>query len=140
MYRKLLIVLASIGLLDSLYLTWLKFSDEVAACYGVGDCSAVNSSPFSEIGGIPIAAFGAAAYLTMLLILVFKERLDFLDDAGAMLVLGISLAGLLYSAYLTYIELFVIFAICPYCVLSAIVLLLMFIVSVMYWRQEWAAG
>ena len=137
MYRRLLIALATIGLLDSIYLSWIKFTDQEASCSGVGDCSAVNASQYSEIAGIPIAVLGAGAYLVMLLILLYQDRVEFLRDNGSMLVLGISLAGLLYSAYLTYIELFVIYAICPYCVLSAVVLLLMFVVSVLNWRQEW---
>ena len=138
MLRKLLIALASIGLLDAIYLTWIKLSGAEALCAGVGDCSAVNASRYSEIAGIPIAVFGAAAYLVMLLILIYKDRVDFLREIGAMLLVGISLAGVLYSAYLTYIELYVIHAICPYCVLSAIVLTLMLIVSILYIREEWA--
>jgi uncharacterized membrane protein len=98
----------------------------------------VNASSYSEIAGIPIAALGGGAYLVMLLILIYKDRVDFLRDNGAMLLVGISLVGVLYSVYLTYIELYVIFAICPYCVLSAIVLTLMLIVSILYFREEWA--
>ncbi len=138
MLRKLLIALASIGLLDAIYLTWIKLSGAEAMCAGVGDCSAVNASRYSEIAGIPIAVFGGGAYLVMLLILIYKDRVDFLRVNGAMLLVGISLAGVLYSAYLTYIELYVIHAICPYCVLSAIVLTLMLIVSILYIREEWA--
>ncbi|HEX9596584.1 MAG TPA: vitamin K epoxide reductase family protein [Anaerolineales bacterium] len=138
MLRKILMALASIGLLDALYLTWIKLSGEEALCAGVGDCSTVNASRYSEIAGIPIAVFGGAAYLVMLLILVYKDRVEFLRDNGAMLLVGISLAGVLYSAYLTYIELYVIHAICPYCVLSAIVLVLMLITSILYFREEWA--
>ena len=136
--RKILIALASVGLLDAIYLTWIKLSGAEAMCAGVGDCSAVNASRYSEIAGIPIAVFGGGAYLAMLLILIYKDRVDFLRENGAMLLVGISLAGVLYSAYLTYIELYVIHAICPYCVLSAIVLTLMLIISILYFRQEWA--
>jgi uncharacterized membrane protein len=136
--RKILMALASIGLLDAIYLTWIKLSGSEALCNGVGDCSAVNASSYSEIAGIPIAVLGGGAYLAMLLILIYKDRVDFLRDNGAMLLVGISLVGVLYSAYLTYIELYVIYAICPYCVLSAIVLTLMLIVSILYFREEWA--
>ena len=51
---------------------------------------------------------------------------------------GITLFGFLYSLYLTYIELFVIFAICPFCVVSAIVMSVMFALSWVYLRRSWS--
>ncbi|RME07803.1 MAG: hypothetical protein D6803_02905, partial [Anaerolineae bacterium] len=47
------IVLAAIGLIDSLYLTWIKLAHKTAACAGIGDCEAVNTSIYSQIGGVP---------------------------------------------------------------------------------------
>ena len=132
MLKKALIVLASIGLLDAIYLTWIKLANQVAQCAGIGDCEAVNSSPYSEIAGIPIALLGAAAFLVMLLVLLFEEHNEILRENGPLLVVAISLVGVLYSVYLTYLEIFVIKAICPYCVLSALVLVALLILS---WRR-----
>jgi uncharacterized membrane protein len=123
------IVLAMIGLVDSLYLTWIKLSGQYAICGPVGDCESVNSSSYAELAGIPIALLGAGAYLIMLIVLVLEPRSDTLAEYGPLAVFGISLVGVLYSAYLTYLELAVIHAICPYCVLSAVVLLLLLVVS-----------
>jgi len=124
------IVLASIGLLDSLYLTWVKVSNQYAFCGPLGDCESVNSSQYSEIGGIPIAIFGAGAYVLIILILVLEKRGGIWKEYGGDLILGISLVGTLYSIYLTYLEIAVIHAICPYCVVSAVVIIILFILSI----------
>jgi len=103
-------VLACIGLLDSLYLTWVKVSNRLAFCGPLGDCESVNSSQYSEIGGIPIAIFGAGAYVFIILILVLEARSSVWKEYGRYLLLGISLVGTLYSIYLTYLEIAVIHA------------------------------
>ncbi len=128
MLRKALILLAGIGLADSLYLTWIKISAN-GVCIVGGGCETVNTSPYSEISGIPIALLGAGAYLAILLILFLEPRSEFLKINAPMFVFGLTLAGVLYSAYLTYLELFVIYAVCVFCVGSAIVLVLMLIFS-----------
>jgi len=124
------IVLAFIGLIDSLYLTWVKVSNRLALCGPLGDCESVNSSQYSEIGGIPIAIFGAGAYVIIILILVLETRGSVWKEYGRYLILGISLVGTLYSIYLTYLEIAVIHAICPYCVISAVVIIMIFILSI----------
>jgi uncharacterized membrane protein len=136
--KRTLIALSTIGLLNAAYLTWVKLADRLAICAGVGDCETVNSSIYSEVGGIPIALFGVVGYLAITLILVFEERIEYLRENGPMLVFGLSMAGLLYSAYLTYLELFVIHAVCPYCVLSALVMLGLFGFSWQRLRLQWS--
>lgn len=128
MLRKILIALAAVGLLDSLYLTWIKLAED-GVCSVSSGCEVVNTSVFASIAGIPIALLGAGAYIIMLVVLLLEPRNDFLNFNGAMIVFGLSLIGVLYSAYLTYLEIYVIRAICPFCVLSAVVLTLMLIVS-----------
>jgi uncharacterized membrane protein len=54
-----------------------------------------------------------------------ENRGDYWAEYGPIMVFGISLAGVLYSAYLTYVEIYVLRAICPYCVVSAVVLVLL---------------
>ena len=123
-------ILGMVGLIDSLYLSWVKFSGKYALCGPIGDCESVNSSKYSEIAGIPIAFLGVAAYLVILVVLFLEARSDFWKVNSPLLVFGISLTGVLYSAYLTYLEIAVIRAICPYCVVSAIVLVILLMLSV----------
>lgn len=123
-------IVALIGLIDALYLTWVKLSHTENACLpGIGNCETVNTSRYAMVYGIPIALLGAGAYLTILIILFLEERDDFWTDKSGMIVFGLSLIGVLYSAYLTYLELAVIRAICPFCVLSAVSLLTIFVIN-----------
>jgi uncharacterized membrane protein len=126
--RKLLLLLGFIGLADSLYLTWIKVMED-GVCNVSSGCEVVNTSQYASIAGIPIAALGAGAYIVMIVILLLESRSEFFEFNSPLLIFGISLAGFLYSAYLTYLELYVIHAICPFCVVSAVVLTLMLIFS-----------
>lgn len=129
LFRKVSIGLAATGLVDSLYLTWVKFTGKYALCGPIGDCESVNSSIYSEVYGIPIALLGALAYLIILLLLLLEGNIIFGRENARLAVFGISLVGVIYSIYLTYIEVIVLKAICPYCVLSAIILVILFLLS-----------
>lgn len=124
------VVAAVIGFIDSIYLTWIKVADSAISCSGIGDCESVNSSRYAEISGIPIALFGAGAFLVLLALLLLETRFREQAPNLRLGVFGIALAGTLYSAYLTYIEVAVLQAICPFCVLSALMLTGLLIVSI----------
>ena len=128
--RWISVVLVFVGLIDSIYLAWLKFANATAACSNIGDCESVNSSPYAEVAGIPIALFGAAAYFLMIILLILEPRNEFWRSNASLGIFGISLAGVLYSAYLTYVEIVILHAICPYCVVSAVVIILLFGLSI----------
>jgi len=124
------VVLAALGALDAGYLTYIKLAHVEAICRGVGDCESVNSSVYSQIGGVPIALFGLGAFLAILALLVVEPRSALLQDYAPLAIFGLALTGTLYSAYLTYVELFVIHAICPYCVTSAVLITGLLILAV----------
>jgi uncharacterized membrane protein len=127
--RRAGIVLSVLGLLVAGYLIFFKLFPTSTLCVGAGGCETVNTSVYSEVMGIPVAALGAGAYAAMLGLLVFENRVPFLREWGPMMVFGLAFAGFLYSAYLTYIELAVIHAVCPYCVASAVIITLILAVS-----------
>lgn len=135
MLRKALMVLAAVGLLDSLYLTYVKLFSGGVCVAGTG-CEIVNGSVYSNFAGIPIAILGAGAYIAMLLVLWLEPQVEFFEINGPMIIFGLSLFGVLYSAYLTYLEIYVIRAICPFCVLSAVVLVLMLVLSGLRLQQS----
>ena len=129
--RLFLIAGSIIGFLDALYLTWMKITNNPRMCIqGLGDCVTVDTSKYSEIAGIPVAVLGAAAYICLFLILIVENRSDFLKSNSALFIFGITLSGTLFSAYLTYIELFVLRTICPFCVVSAITMLILLVISI----------
>ena len=119
--RAACIILSSIGLVDSLYLTWIKLTQNQVLCIkGLGDCWSVNTSRYSELFGIPIAIYGVATYVLILLVLLFESKITLLTEIGPYLLFGVSLFGTIYSFYLTYLEFMIIKAICPFCILSAV--------------------
>ena len=131
------LVTAIIGALDAAYLTWIKLSHNETQCApGLGDCFTVNTSSYSELYGIPVAVFGLATYLAIIAILLYESRIDFLKENGTLALFGISLVGVLYSIYLSYLEEFVLHAWCPYCVLSALAITLIFIISIVRLKKE----
>jgi uncharacterized membrane protein len=114
------LALAVVGAVDSAYLAWVKLTHTEVFCGTSRACDTVNNSIYAEIGGVPIALLGLGAYLVLGALLLFENRSPTVASWGPVAVFGMALTGTLYSAYLTYVELYVIHAICPYCVLSAV--------------------
>lgn len=120
-------LLALVGLFLSLYLTLYKLGYIAQLACAVGSCERVQTSRWSVLFGIPVAAWGAVFYFTTLVVAVAGTQARWASSAGvARLLTAMTGAGVLFSAYLTWLELFVIDAICMYCVGSAIVVTLMF--------------
>jgi uncharacterized membrane protein len=99
-------------------------------CLGSGGCHNVNFSPYSEIGGIPVSVFGIIAYLVIAGIILLEPRLKIVQENGSLAIFGISLTGVVFTAYLTWLEIYVIHAICPFCVASAVIISLIFILAI----------
>ncbi len=123
-------ILAVLGIGISGYLSYVKLSATQAVCLGLGECETVQNSPYSVILGIPIAILGLLTYLAIIALWWWSqdEQRPYADMAP-MILFGITLFGFLYSAYLTYLELFVLKAICPWCVASAILMTVLMIIN-----------
>lgn len=124
------IVLSALGAADSLYLLILKISNNGKMCLGDGGCSTVNSSSYSVLFGIPVSVYGLVAYLAIIAIILLEPRWKLAAAHGPLVLFGLTLGGVLFSAYLTYIEFYVIFAVCPFCIISAVVITLLFILAI----------
>lgn len=124
------LVLASLGAADAVYLLILKYTHLEALCVGNRGCITVNNSVYSEIYGIPVSLFGIAAYLVIAGILLLEPRRKLARENGPLAVFGISLAGVAFSAYLTWLEFQVIHAACQFCAASAIIITLIFILAI----------
>jgi len=133
----LLAVLAIAGLGISSYLTYTHWADATIVCGGLGNCNLVNNSEYAELAGIPVALLGALNYLTLVaLALVWLWWRPSGLAWPVMAFWGLSLFGTLYSAYLTYVELFVLEAICVYCVASAGIILACLLISTGWLLRE----
>lgn len=125
--RPVLLVLSVLGLILSLYLTYLHFADSGAAfCAEGSDCDVVRQSAFSSIFGIPVALFGVIGYA----LIIFFMLSSINNKRKWLLLYIVSLAGVSFSAYLTYLELFIIDAICMYCVVSALFMVAIFFIII----------
>ncbi len=124
LHRKIpyvLMLLGVVGVAIGSYLTIAHWGKQPIVCGGVGDCNTVNSSEYASVAGLPVAGLGALLYLTMTLTAIAwaaRRDVDWLPIA----YWGLALAGAGYAAYLTYIELDVLHAICVWCVSSATIL------------------
>ena len=124
------ITLAILGAVDSIYLLVLKYKQLEAMCIGNHGCITVSNSSYSEIYHTPIAFFGLIGYICIGVLLYLEPRWKLTREQGPLVVFGAALVGVLFSAYLTYLELYVIHAICPFCVASAIIITLIFILAI----------
>ena len=115
--RAVLGGLAFLGLLISAYLTWAHFAGLEPVCAaGSHGCQTVQTSRYATVLFVPVAVLGLAGYVGLLLSAVSR------GGAGVYLGLLVALVGTLFSAYLTYLEVFVIGAVCQWCVASAAVM------------------
>ena len=117
--RRAALAVALAGTAVSAYLTWVHYSGSLALCAGAGGCETVQASRYSTVGGIPVAVIGLVGLGMVAVLAAWRLRPD--PPAWTLTALfGLSLAASLYVAYLSYLELFLIRAICPWCASVAI--------------------
>jgi uncharacterized membrane protein len=118
----LAMVLALIGVGDALYLTVQHLTGKSVRCSVTNGCSAVLSSSYASIAGIPTAAFGVAAYFAAFSLATLAAFGYGWARAGLALLVA---PMLLASLWLLYVQAFVLRAFCEYCLLSAALTLLL---------------
>ncbi|MDQ2929714.1 MAG: vitamin K epoxide reductase [Gemmatimonadota bacterium] len=119
--RQLVVLLAVVGVGIALYLTLYKVGVIGVLSCSIGSCETVNTSKWSVLFGIPIAAWGLAAYVALLaLAVVGSSEARGASVPIAKMIVALATWSVLCSAWLTYLELFVIHAICIWCVTSAV--------------------
>ena len=125
--RMIVATLALAGIFVSLYLLLYKLGIIGELSCSVGSCETVNSSKWATFLGLPVAAWGVAWYVAMFVMAVVSTGARFQDSpVVSTVLLGMASTGLIFSAYLTYLELFEINAICQWCVISAIIVTIIF--------------
>lgn len=108
---------ALVGLADAVYLTVHHITAEPVPCNMISGCETVLTSPYAEIAGVPLAAFGAVAYFvafSLALLAAFGNRLLWT-------VFGIQIVIMsLFTVWLLYLQGYVIGAFCQFCLISAV--------------------
>ena len=125
-------VLTIIGLGVAGYLAYVETQAVPAVCGPVGDCNAVQASSYARLLGVlPVGLLGVAGYAAILAAwLRGRLRSDRLADYAQLSVLGMTVFGVLFSLYLTYLEPFVIKAVCAWCLTSAVIMTLLMLLSI----------
>src|SRR5688572_29835248 len=141
-YRQAIALLALVGLFVALYL-WLHalgFGGPIKC--GTGGCDTVQASPYAVFLGIPVAFYGVVGYLSILVVAIIALRpAAVLDPRWNLLLVGLATVGVVFTGYLTYLELFVIHAICRWCVGSAVVITAIWVVALLSLRKRvWGVG
>jgi len=116
-----------VALFVSGYLVAIRFLGESPVCGPVKGCEVVTTSEYSTLFGVPIAVLGLALALVLVTCAVAWWRRA--DRRALLLAYGLLLPATLAVAYLTYLELFVIHAICAWCVTFAIAIVLALAIS-----------
>lgn len=110
---------------------------EVCTPSGWDDCGKVSGpdAPYSAIGPVPVALIGLIGYAALFLVAWLKDWLAVVEDYLPELLVGLTAVAFLFSLGLTGLELFVIHAICRFCVVSAVIITVMFVLALSYMRQ-----
>lgn len=127
--KKTILILALLGTAVSSYLVYEHYGAPIV-CIGTG-CEIVDASRYSETLGVPNALMGIISYLMILALAVgalrsSSERFNF----STLGIYGISLIGTGYSIYLTIVSATVIRAFCNWCLTSAVIITLIFVLTV----------
>jgi uncharacterized membrane protein len=134
-------LISLLGLFLGAYLTLYKFGKIGTLACGVSSCEQVQTSRWSVFLGLPVATWGLGFYALMLALSLLGMQERYAESRG--LSLGMLLLagwGALFTAWLNYLEAFVIHAWCEWCLFSAAMVLILFILALVDWRGTRVAG
>lgn len=117
-------ILALLGLGITGYLSWTELMGDAPACVIGGGCATVQNSEYAQIFGVSLSYLGFITYALMLASAIIP------GFWGRLLGIVTSVGGVLFSLWLLYAELFLIEAICPWCVASLVVMILALAVAI----------
>lgn len=124
--RRLLLAIRLVivpGLIAATYLSYTKLFDLEPIC-GTGGCAVIASSEWSEVFGIPVTVIGMVAYLTILASTFVKT------DLGRLVGAFVATCGVAFSGFLQYQALVVLERTCPWCITSAVCMLILAVLTV----------
>jgi uncharacterized membrane protein len=139
--RQALVLLTLVGLLVATYLWLYKIGVVGQLQCGTGNCELVQTSRYAELFGLPVALYGVGGYATLFVVGLLGLQPRFAADRRTTrLLAAIATVGFAFSLYLTAIELFVLHAICRWCVASAVIMTAIWVLSIVELRGTRAAS
>jgi len=134
--RMWMALISLLGLFLGVYLTLYKFGYIGTLACGVSSCEKVQTSRWSEFLGLPVATWGVGFYVVMLAMALAGLQERYAESSGLSLAMMLWTGwGVLFTAWLNYLEAFVIHAWCEWCIGSATMVLILFVLSVFDWRE-----
>ena len=135
--RQIMALLSLAGLFLGAYLTLYHYGYIGSLACNVGSCEKVQNSRWAMFLGVPVALWGVGFYVTMLVLTVagMQERYEDSPKLAAALV-ALTGWGVVFTAWLNYLEGFVIHAWCEFCLGSAALVLLLFVTAWWDWRER----
>jgi uncharacterized membrane protein len=137
---RLMRILSLVGLTIAAYLAVTYAQDQAPYCAGSGGCESVQTSEYVTIinGLLNVPKLGMIGYILLLALTILRGRLNERAEFYLpLLTYGAALIGLSYSAYLTYLEAFVIRAWCYWCLASAALMVIILVLSIIDLRRAW---
>jgi uncharacterized membrane protein len=134
-YRMSAALLSLAGLFISAYLYLYKIGRIGSLACGTGGCETVQLSPWSRFAGLEVSLIGVLGYAGLLGLSLASLQTG---PSRRWPVRAMRMAagiGVVFTLYLTYLELFVIHAICRWCVGSAVIIAAIFVVALLEWRR-----
>ena len=130
--RTIVAALALAGIFVALYLLLYKIGKIGNLSCSIGSCETVNTSKWASFLGVPVAGWGVVFYVTLFVLALLSIQDQHADSPGMSKLLAlVTGTGFVFSAWLTSLELFVIHAICQWCVISAIIVTTCFVVALL---------
>lgn len=129
-HRQAIALLALVGCFVALYLWLYKIGVAGELKCGTGACETVQTSPWAVQLGVPVAFYGVVGYAALLAVALVGLQPGWLGRRGPTLLLAaLATGGFAFTLWLTWLELFAIHAICRWCVVSAVIITAIWIVS-----------
>ncbi len=123
-------VLILVGIGVAGYLSYVETQPVLAVCGPVGDCNAVQSSPYARLFGLlPVGVLGLIGYLVLLAAWVVRKLQPEWEHPVNLIYWALVLFATGFSFYLTYLEPFVIHAVCMWCISSSVIATLLLLLG-----------
>lgn len=126
-------LLSLLGLGISAYLTYAYLAQVEVSCWeGSAGCDTVKASRYAWLGPVPVPLLGLLAYAAALWLSLPALLPAALKPHAPLLLFGLATVGAMFSAYLTYLEFYVIYAVCTWCVVSAVCMVVVWLLSIFH--------
>jgi uncharacterized membrane protein len=134
--RMWMALISLLGLFLGAYLTLYKFGMIGTLACGVSSCEQVQTSRWSVFLGLPVATWGLGFYALMLVLSIVGMQERYADSRGlSLIILLLAGWGALFTGWLNYLEAFVIHAWCEWCLFSAGMVLVIFVLAALDYRE-----